>query len=150
MQRKNSLAMRQRSIFWANENILFLSFCYLISFQITVFSQALAFLPTRSEVTSECQRRQRPRFSSDPPRTPTTLFSSSSSMTTTAELGSTTIQMPNYDIVKVDLEDGRDYPIYIGTRYSDEEGEFWRLLVRLFNSMGARCAILTLFSFCCL
>ena len=25
----------------------------------------------------------------------------------------------NYDAVKVDLEDGRDYPIYIGTGYSD-------------------------------
>jgi 3-dehydroquinate synthase len=27
----------------------------------------------------------------------------------------------DYDIVKVDLSDGRDYPIYIGTGYSDEE-----------------------------
>jgi hypothetical protein len=37
-------------------------------------------------------------------------------------LGSTTIHQENYDIVKVDLEDGRDYPIYIGTGYSDQEG----------------------------
>lgn len=27
----------------------------------------------------------------------------------------------NYDVVKVDLSDGRDYPIYIGTGYSDDE-----------------------------
>ena len=39
--------------------------------------------------------------------------------------GSTTVvtsQNHPYDVVKVDLEDGRDYPIYIGTDYSDEEG----------------------------
>ncbi|KAL3922937.1 MAG: hypothetical protein SGILL_001934, partial [Bacillariaceae sp.] len=29
----------------------------------------------------------------------------------------------NYDVVKVDLSDGRDYPIYIGTSYSDEQAE---------------------------
>jgi len=28
----------------------------------------------------------------------------------------------DYDVVKVDLADGRDYPIYIGAGYSDEEG----------------------------
>lgn len=28
----------------------------------------------------------------------------------------------DYDIVKVDLSDGRDYPIYIGAGYSDDEG----------------------------
>jgi 3-dehydroquinate synthase len=27
----------------------------------------------------------------------------------------------NYDVVKVDLSNGRDYPIYIGTSYSDEQ-----------------------------
>lgn len=27
----------------------------------------------------------------------------------------------NYDVVKVDLADGRDYPIYIGTTYTDEQ-----------------------------
>jgi 3-dehydroquinate synthase len=27
----------------------------------------------------------------------------------------------NFDVVKVDLEDGRDYPIYIGTSYSEEQ-----------------------------
>lgn len=40
------------------------------------------------------------------------------------DLGSSTVAKENYDIVKVDLDDGRDYPIYIGTGYSDEEGEF--------------------------
>lgn len=38
-----------------------------------------------------------------------------------AEDGSTTVSTDKYDIVKVDLEDGRDYPIYIGTGYEDEE-----------------------------
>lgn len=37
------------------------------------------------------------------------------------DLGSSTIAKENYDVVKVDLDDGRDYPIYIGTGYSDEE-----------------------------
>ena len=27
----------------------------------------------------------------------------------------------NYDVVSVDLNDGRDYPIYIGTSYTDEQ-----------------------------
>ena len=51
---------------------------------------------------------------------------SGSGMSASAEdqLGSTTVNMDHYDIVKVDLADGRDYPIYIGTEYSDEEGEF--------------------------
>lgn len=39
-----------------------------------------------------------------------------------AELGSTVVSMDSCDIVKVDLDDGRDYPIYIGTKFSDEEG----------------------------
>lgn len=38
------------------------------------------------------------------------------------DLGSTTVRTENYDIVKVDLDDGRDYPIYIGTGYSEKEG----------------------------
>ena len=38
------------------------------------------------------------------------------------ELGSSTMHRENYDIVNVDLEDGRDYPIYIGTSYYDQEG----------------------------
>ena len=28
-----------------------------------------------------------------------------------------------YDVVKVDLEDGRDYPIYIGAGFDQAEGE---------------------------
>ena len=55
--------------------------------------------------------------------------SSRSASTTTATveeeqalLGSTTVHKENYDIVTVDLADGRDYPIYIGTSYSDQEG----------------------------
>lgn len=31
----------------------------------------------------------------------------------------------DYDIVKVDLSDGRDYPIYIGAGFSDEEGLYF-------------------------
>ena len=36
------------------------------------------------------------------------------------KLSSSTVT--DYDIVKVDLSDGRDYPIYIGAGFSDEEG----------------------------
>lgn len=39
--------------------------------------------------------------------------------------GSKTIHKENYDIVNVDLDDGRDYPIYIGTGYDDEEGTYF-------------------------
>ena len=41
-----------------------------------------------------------------------------------SDMGSSTIAKDNYDIVKVDLDDGRDYPIYIGTGYSDKEGRY--------------------------
>jgi hypothetical protein len=30
----------------------------------------------------------------------------------------------DYETVKVDLSDGRDYPIYIGAGFSETEGEF--------------------------
>jgi len=40
------------------------------------------------------------------------------------QLGSTTVHKEHYDVVTVDLDDGRDYPIYIGTSYSDQEGVF--------------------------
>jgi hypothetical protein len=43
-----------------------------------------------------------------------------------SSLGSTTESKENYDIVKVDLENNRDYPIYIGTGYSDQEGMYVR------------------------
>jgi hypothetical protein len=51
-----------------------------------------------------------------------------------ALLGSTTVSKEHYDIVSVDLDDGRDYPIYIGTGYSEEEGRK-RCLVIGFDSM---------------
>ena len=31
------------------------------------------------------------------------------------------IEESTHDVVKVDLSDGRDYPIYIGTGYTDDE-----------------------------
>ena len=31
------------------------------------------------------------------------------------------VDVDNYDVVRVDLTDGRDYPIYIGTSYTDEQ-----------------------------
>jgi hypothetical protein len=43
--------------------------------------------------------------------------------------GSTVVQMDNYDVVTVDLDAGRDYPIYIGTGYSDEEGRLFFVAV---------------------
>lgn len=44
-----------------------------------------------------------------------TAFSSSSALGM-AETGA-------YDVVKVDLDDGRDYPIYIGAEFDEAEGE---------------------------
>jgi hypothetical protein len=37
-------------------------------------------------------------------------------------IGCTTRQYDNYDVVTVDLDDSRDYPIYIGTSFSNEQG----------------------------
>ena len=54
--------------------------------------------------------------------------------TANADLGSTTIQTENYDIVKVDLDEGRDYPIYIGTGYSEQEGVF--LMLQTFGELS--------------
>lgn len=34
-----------------------------------------------------------------------------------------TAEATEYDIVKVDLADGRDYPIYIGAGYGEDEGK---------------------------
>jgi pheromone shutdown protein TraB len=39
-----------------------------------------------------------------------------------AFIGCTTLQYENYDVVTVDLDNDRDYPIYIGTNFSNEEG----------------------------
>ena len=36
--------------------------------------------------------------------------------------GCTTQQYENYDIVTVDLDNNRDYPIYIGTDFTNEQG----------------------------
>jgi hypothetical protein len=38
-------------------------------------------------------------------------------------IGCTTRQYDNYDVVTVDLDDNRDYPIYIGTAFSNEQGK---------------------------
>jgi len=43
-------------------------------------------------------------------------------------IGSETIHKESYDIVKVDLDDGRDYPIYIGTGFDEKEGTCRRLV----------------------
>jgi 3-dehydroquinate synthase len=45
-----------------------------------------------------------------------------SSRRSASQLASTA-EATEYDIVKVDLADGRDYPIYIGAGYSEEEGK---------------------------
>jgi hypothetical protein len=42
--------------------------------------------------------------------------------------GSRLVRMGHYDVVTVDLEDGRDYPIYIGTGYTENEGAVTRSL----------------------
>jgi 3-dehydroquinate synthase len=52
-------------------------------------------------------------------------FNHPTTTTTTVRSSSSNLYMagdgPNYDVVKVDLTDGRDYPIYIGTGYSDDQ-----------------------------
>jgi 3-dehydroquinate synthase len=45
-----------------------------------------------------------------------------SSRRSASQLASTA-EATEYDIVKVDLADGRDYPIYIGAGYNQEEGK---------------------------
>lgn len=52
-----------------------------------------------------------------------TSFQSYNSQSGTQRVQHSKLQMSesNYDVVKVDLSDGRDYPIYIGTGYSDKE-----------------------------
>jgi hypothetical protein len=47
--------------------------------------------------------------------------SATTSRSSSTHLSVSTSTGQNYDIVKVDLEDGRDYPIYIGTSYTDEQ-----------------------------
>jgi len=50
-------------------------------------------------------------------------FQSHNSLNRSQRIQSSKLQMSesNYDVVKVDLSEGRDYPIYIGTGYSDEQ-----------------------------
>ena len=60
--------------------------------------------------------------SNTPPNSRHPVQLSSSTASAANSMGFTTVQKENYDIVKVDLDDGRDYPIYIGTGYSDAEG----------------------------
>ena len=66
------------------------------------------------------------------------------------DLGSSTNAKENYDVVKVDLDDGRDYPIYIGTGYSDEEGVFILFFEKFLPPplplTSYQCSTLTLFA----
>ena len=57
---------------------------------------------------------------------------------------SSTSAATDYEIVKVDLTDGRDYPIYIGAGFSDEEGEFHGSVShtsRLFFTTPSSCSL---------
>lgn len=63
------------------------------------------------------QRRQCQRSLASPSLTTPTIMKSSAS--TVDE--KTIVSSENYDVVRVDLEDGRDYPIYIGTSYTDAQ-----------------------------
>jgi hypothetical protein len=72
---------------------------------------------TKSNVLSNCALRMTAATSLDE-----TLTTSASPPTPEVLLGSTTEHFENYDVVRVDLENARDYPIYIGTGYSDEQG----------------------------
>jgi hypothetical protein len=42
--------------------------------------------------------------------------------------GSELVRTDRYDVVTVDLDGGRGYPIYIGTGYAEDEGARRRLL----------------------
>jgi hypothetical protein len=44
-------------------------------------------------------------------------------------VGCTTRQYDNYDVVTVDLDDNRDYPIYIGTDFTNEQGKMIEVLL---------------------
>ena len=81
--------------------------------------------------------------------TATSATSSKSQLWAAAEeAGCTTESKENYDIVKVDLSDGRDYPIYIGTGYEDKEGAsrfFIYGVVNPFSYQGIKVALKTAF-----
>ena len=79
-------------------------------------------LPTRPHLSTQRDIR---RMSLPPLRSATTTTTAAA----TADqadllLGSTTESLGHYDAVRVDLDAGRDYPIYIGTGFSDDEGSF--------------------------
>ena len=44
-------------------------------------------------------------------------------VSTRSEMTSSVSADVEYDVVKVDLADGRDYPIYIGANFDEEEGK---------------------------
>lgn len=86
------------------------SLLLLLSFFVTI-CQSFVAIPLRSWRSTDYSRRR--------------LYLSASEDT-----GSVTVSYDKYDVVKVDLSDDRDYPIYIGTGYEDQEGEFQKLLGR--------------------
>jgi hypothetical protein len=93
------------------------SFCVLLAlWAVTGASVTLAFFVPPVALT----RRSQPQPMS---------FAATISDETSDLLGSKTIHKENYDIVNVDLDDGRDYPIYIGTGYDDEEGTSFFTLI---------------------
>ena len=49
-------------------------------------------------------------------------FLKDTALPTRRELKSSVSTDVDYDIVKVDLADGRDYPIYIGANFDEKEG----------------------------
>ncbi|KAG7354582.1 3-dehydroquinate synthase [Nitzschia inconspicua] len=74
-----------------------------------------------SSTTTTTTSRTRTISSSSRKMSSLAVSASSSSTSTSTSGTSTSSNNDNYDIVHVDLSDGRDYPIYIGTSYSDEQ-----------------------------
>jgi hypothetical protein len=97
------------------------SFCVLLAlWAVAGASVSLAFSAPPVALTRRSQSQSQPMS-----------FGATISDETSDLLGSKTIHKENYDIVNVDLDDGRDYPIYIGTGYDDEEGTTFSLLIEL-------------------
>ena len=95
--------------------------CAAVGFMMMVFVIPVCVaLSGLTPQTRLLQKSHRSRPSTSPfPHLASTLIENSSAA---EELGSSTLSKENYDIVNVDLDNGRDYPIYIGTSYSDQEG----------------------------
>jgi hypothetical protein len=89
------------------------SFCALLALYGVAGASVSAFSAPRVALTRRTQSQLQPQPMS---------FAATISDETSDLLGSKTIHKENYDIVNVDLDDGRDYPIYIGTGYDDKEG----------------------------